>query len=1502
LSKEKKIAGEIPPEVPQKKRRSPFQKTVNVFLCFFIALFLLIIVAIGITQTSYFREWLLDTIISEVNSSIHGKINIGKIEGTFFTYLSVKDATLEYEGDTVIAVKNVEVRLSPLKIFLKQIYIRNVNISGVDVKFIKDSLGILNISKIFPAKETDTTAANFPFKIKVSSLQLSNINFTMQDYKKKSSTQFYDELNLEDLRINNFNLSLNATANINKKEFEANINNLSFNSNINNFNLKELSGNFQLSKKEISIKNFKLLTDRTNLRLNVLTKDLNIFDKISDKELKSANAVVELKVDKFNFDDLSSLVPATNILKGDVYADIAAEGKIGDLNIHTLNLEYLNTSLKCKGKILHLDEPSKMFITANFKESHINYDDVNKLLPSLSLPKFDGISMVNIDTLNYEGEPLNFKSGFALKINNGKLAGNAALDFRQKEIVYTVTLKTTNLNLQPFINISTSLNLNTTITGSGIDPASINASMNLTASGSSIGKYNIDEINLTSEMVDKKLTLQADGISDISKLKLYLTLNLENQNNPKYSFTSNFSRFNLTAFLPDSLFNNSINISFKGNGENFDPEKISGNFVLNISSPGQDSTIADKIDLNLNVKAENGNKKINLQSTLADFKADGNFSYKDLSTLVSNEIDKISKPLIDRINLYLSGKPDTTTQSSLPDISVSQNSGNKNTSPDLNINFEILFKDIPALSVLLKKNYFEFTGKLNGKMQNDKNGFLFAAGSDFDLIKFQTADKTYLFDSTKFNFNLSHGLNKYSLEDINLSTSVSINDIYFETELKNFMFDLSLVKNKLHSSAAARYNDKLNADFSFSSDLSSPVFKAGIENLYANYNGFEIKNKNPITLAYVNEGLEINNFNLYRGDAEIKLDGTISKEGNNNLNVSMKNFRGLDLGTYLLNLNPENIFDNNINLTAVVKGTFDSPEIKLNLDIDSISFHDTNFGSLKCNINYAYKYITSQIEFLDEHNSDKPRLQISGKLPVDLSLSNVEDRLPKNKDVDLSIKMDDFNVATFGDELPFIDKLRGILFADIHFTGTYNNLFRKGLVILRNASFFADANNLEYGAGLVLRLEDKTLYIDSCVVTNSDGVKNKGILRGRGKIEYEGLDISSMQFLVNGDLTVLTGNSRTATQSVYGDLYISTNGDIAYTSDKNGSFLKASITVDQANLIFPQTESTHISSVENFTYRYVVDTSTISKKQFEIQKLIAKYESDEKTKAIESKSGGNFDYDIRIKIKDDVHITFILARETNQKLIADLNGGLHFAKTKGISNVQGELKLLEGSTIDFIKTFGATGTLTFESDLSNPNLDITGIYKSTYQPEGQPEEDVAVKIKLKGPLKDLSKNFSKLEDNINVYEGAQNIQNDTPNPSRDKSDALWFVLTGKFTKDLTSQEKSKAFDVGGTATSVAGSLLGGVLNTYLGNYVRTLEVNNTGTVTKFNLTGNWKRLKYTFGGTTSVFQDLSHASIKLEYPLIENFSVRFERKESVSETSYTGDMVNEVGLKYLFGF
>src|SRR5690606_32447113 len=141
---------------------------------------------------------------------------------------------------------------SPLQLLLKKIKVRYFEIKDAEISLAEDSSGVLNIIKLLPESEPDTTAAGkFPFKIEVSDFRLTNVNFSMQRYEFVNSTASYHSLFMSDFRAEDVNLRLSAFATIDENDFEISIEHFSVKPNINNVEVKNLTGDFFVNTKEL---------------------------------------------------------------------------------------------------------------------------------------------------------------------------------------------------------------------------------------------------------------------------------------------------------------------------------------------------------------------------------------------------------------------------------------------------------------------------------------------------------------------------------------------------------------------------------------------------------------------------------------------------------------------------------------------------------------------------------------------------------------------------------------------------------------------------------------------------------------------------------------------------------------------------------------------------------------------------------------------------------------------------------------------------------------------------------------------------------------------------------------------------------------------------------------------------------------------------------------------------------------------------------------------------
>ena len=100
-------------------------------------------------------------------------------------------------------------------------------------------------------------------------------------------------------------------------------------------------------------------------------------------------------------------------------------------------------------------------------------------------------------------------------------------------------------------------------------------------------------------------------------------------------------------------------------------------------------------------------------------------------------------------------------------------------------------------------------------------------------------------------------------------------------------------------------------------------------------------------------------------------------------------------------------------------------------------------------------------------------------------------------------------------------------------------------------------------------------------------------------------------------------------------------------------------------------------------------------------------------------------------------------------------------------------------------------------------------------------------MRLQGPVSELGKNLVNQPDNISVYVGSRNIENDIPDERYDASDAVSFILVNQFKADLTAQNKQDVANqtIGvNTATSLLGSILTGYVNQAVGDVVNNIQL------------------------------------------------------------------------------
>ncbi|MDR3611128.1 MAG: hypothetical protein P4L27_11240, partial [Ignavibacteriaceae bacterium] len=1052
-----------------KKKRTLFQKIVNVFLYTGIGLFIIILLIFGASQTSTFREYLRKKVIEEVNQNLYGTVYINKIDGTIFTSLILRKTILNVGKDTILNAGRIELRTSPLQLLLKKIKVRKFEITNANISLIADSTGTLNISKLLPPSKPDTSKSTFPFKIEINNFNLANINFNFQRYDYIGSRAIYDSLNMKDLRVENLNIKLNALADIKNNDYELDLTELSLKPNLNNFAINKLSGQFAVNKKEIFANNLSIETLNSEVLLKIKV-DYNLFDKKND--FTKSRIDLNINSDKFNFKDVSPFVPSLSLFNEALAIKIKCDGTFKELTLNQIDIKFLNSHLETKGVVKNLDHPKQMFVNARFKDTYLNQSDIHKLLPRLNLPVYEKLGVLKIDTLTFVGSPLKFQSLLSLRTDKGRLNFDANLNFEESQMKYDVKFGTYGLDVSPFINLVSNLNCRGTIKGSGIKPNEMNAELSLNADGSTINSNRIDNFGLTAQAYNKNINYDLNFIADSTSIDLNGNFNFTDKQAVSYKLKGDINKLDLFKIVKDSSLISSLNFTLDAEGDGFNQDSLNLYLTLFLKNSTINGIFIDSTRAIADIRKNQGNGRvINLISDLADITISGDFTIAGIVTALSKEINLISNVSKDKIQEILPPNSPLPLRTEIITTQLKKNKSKPAVGNTTSMKYLIEFKDFALLSLFLGHAQIEINGEMSGELRDTKDSTCFSYSTSIDYIKYHNNDDVFFLSKLNLDINVANDHKVEKLENLLASLHLRTDRVFAGADIQDILLDINL-KNKIANfkfySAVENSYVKLNGDI----DISTNIAKMLFDTLDLNYKGFVLRNKQKTEIDYAKNDINFKNFTLFRDSSELNINGTLSRYYYQNLNVSLLNFKGSDIAANLAGLNQENVPEANINCKMNITGIFTNPIIKCTFNMDSITYKKSNFGSIIGGLNYLNKSLALDFKFISQKlNANEAALELNGNIPIDLAFSGTTDRIDKNNQLYIKLTAANFNLGAFGDLLPLVKRLQGTLKSTFEITGTLNDLKPNGYIDLSKVSFVGENNNLEYNAEMKVTIQ-----------------------------------------------------------------------------------------------------------------------------------------------------------------------------------------------------------------------------------------------------------------------------------------------------------------------------------------------------------------------------------------------------------------------------------------------
>ncbi|MBN1300887.1 MAG: hypothetical protein JW995_06695 [Melioribacteraceae bacterium] len=1496
----------------KKKERTIFHKTVNGVILFALGAIFLITLLFGFSQTKTFREYLRESIIENVNSSIDGRLSIENIEGSIFTSLKLINVTLESNYDTVLNTDKIVMHFSPLHLLLKKLYFRKVSVNNLFFNYREIEKGTWNLNSLAKAETNDTVAigpevkiaepeeSTFPFTIQINSLSLANLNFSLQSYENLYSKDIYSKADFNNIQVLNLNLEARTFADFSSKDIQFVLNNLSFDSNIKLLDHVHLSGAFHLTDEMTSINKLNLETSHTNLKVDTKIDGLNLFEKVEYENFENYPVELYVKAEPFLFEDMSSLLESTSLLRGKVNFELEAEGNYGDLIITNLIANYENTELIGEGTLKNLQHPDDLFIKFRFNNSRVQYDDIIQLLPDLELPDFEDLELSRFD-LSFEGSPLNFSADLDADVSEGSLSLQAELDLASVIPLYNIRFKTDNLNLENIISINSAINSEGRLVGSGFDPSDLNSNLNFIAHKSSINGYDLDSLNLQLTSESKNIELDFSGIINDARSEVAGNLDLQDINSPVYNLTGNVRQLDISKFTDESKDLSFLNFTFTSEGENFSLDDINGDFTLEFDESTYSDKYFDHASVELQLAKNQNHREINLRSNLIDFNIEGEFSLEDAISVISYQsetIGEIMSSKVDELNPVInSEEPDT-------DIIISVN--NDIVSKKLAFNYDFEFKSFDLIAALMGEDDFGIKGGGSGFVNNDSSNFSVNMDLEFDHFYTLRNNEILYLSNLESNINFSRDNRINAFDNLFGALSISSDRIIAGSKVKNFNADFIFNDSRLFYNVDTEIDTFLTSSFDGSILLSPGMQRVIINSALLNYKDVQWKNKQQALIDFSPDSLEFVDFKLYNDSTTISITGLFTSIGENDLNFSIDNIPG-DLLSYYLFDDKNRGIESTGNITSSLTGTIQDPKLVFDFTVSEIKLNNTVLGNFLLSGSYFRDNLDLSIKFIERKSDiNEPQFLVTGNFPVTLFPDEGNSFIDSSRSLTVLLQADEFDIASFGSLIPMISKQQGYLNGNVNLNGTIDDLNYDGSLSLSKTKFLSLLNNLEYKVAASLTFNGKDITVDSVKIANLIGSRLNGELVGNGKIKLDGFLLNEIDMNVSGGLGVLGNRSKSVSPAIYGNLFVQAKDKWNFTYKQNKSKFTGTFLLREADLTFSPLQNSYTSS--DIIYTFKIDSSKLDKEEIKFAKLVNSKSSVKGNKSLQKFF--NFDYSINVEIENEAKIEFILSPSFNQKLIVLADGNMRYESLGEDLRAQGQFNLLEGSKLEFFKVLDAEGYIRFETSISDPFLNIIATYTTDYYTTvDSPPTPVAVKMKINGSFSELGKNLTASKDNILVYVGSKNISDNIPDYRYSEVDALSFILIGSPANDLSKDKGAFSGFAQELSDSFLGSALTSLVNSRVGDAINDIKLSTTGQETRLSVSGKIENVRYSVSSAlndkdqnTNLFKNINKANIRIEYLFSPKFLIRMERKNSITDFSGTEDNIYELGLKYLIVF
>ena len=1504
-------------------------RIVKIILKLIMYLFLFIIIfSVSIYvlfQFDGFRNWASSQISAIVSDQLIADIEFEDIHINLFKGIGLDKVSMITAGDTLAKMDNLYLAFQIRPFLDNHILVTNLILENPKVKLLRSKDSTWNIDHIIKPSEPDTSETEpTNMLIDLRNIELVNAEFIMYD----STSAIIEDTTLIDfsnLHLKRLNVKLAAKMETLGPRFDVNIDNISFIEKRTFFNLKHFSASLSADTTAVNINKLSVKTDKSEFSIAANLDSVNI---LSGENLDKALINLKFEGSKINIHDIYHFADIDYDLSENTIVEMKCSGKLSEIIIEELKLTTGKTNLNLNGKIHNLTDFDNFLYDIEIKDSRIYYTDMIHNIPKEASKSINNFGYADVIYLKAKGSDSFVESSINIINKYGKIKGNAGINFKD-ELIYHADIQTENLNPGGFLgnpDINGNINAAIKANGSGSELNNLRGSFEINAINSSFNNYSFTNLNASTkatgnaEFILDTLYLEFerkehDSFEDLfSDLKPYISskgsISLSDDI-PSYDIYLQFKNINPKEVLDNDKLPELLSGTIRANGRGFDLDELESEIHTKIDETVFYDRSLMPFDIDIVFRKDSGDyKELLAESELFSIFINGEFSYKTFFSQLSMQGVYLEQFVRNKINSFYQYNIEQDSIEILDKIASFD---------PISLSLEAKLYDLSPLSPFLgdMEIYANASFDLDLNVKEDRSSFLIN-GVNISTLQIKNPDNDIIINPTDLSGSLF-----MSIEDslpkidglkliLKSKFGININDLkIFEPNAK-----ITFQDSTAHFNISSNINDLLGLRTNGQLKFLPDKFQADLDTLQISYLDIASwKNIEPVLADITYNEYILHNLILQRDSAEtIEAYGSLSNDSLLDVALIAEDFPFSDINKFLDDKQQEIINEISSGLDSLdirIIGSLSDPDINLFIKTDDIIIRKNNVGYLKSEFRHKNKKIEGYLSVLkQQYAKTKTLFGVNvNSLPIDLYLSGEGERLHSQHSIDVKVAAERFPIVLLEPFVAGVKELNGFIDLNADLYGPkYDSMDLEGkLKIFENTSFVLEPTNMKYLISGEVNFDEDNIKVKEIALKNTgEDIRNgKAILYG--DITLEDFDLKSFDINLQSDaFQVLSESSRKNLKQVFGTLIISTGSEpIKLFGSLDKPNIKGNLNVLRGNLTLPQTQS--VDLIES-NVKYEIKGSKITVNAIDQQLLNnIDYTTSKKTNN-QSSSGSildNLNIDIyasilgRFVINMDLGLLGQLYAEIGME---DKTVPLHLVidRTRPAPQISGELKLEEGSRLNYLKLFKTTGVISFQTgEIGNPNLNLSAVYNGKTFVDNE-TKDFTVFLYIKGTLDRLDFNF-----NYNI--------DDTPaigDSSEIAQDAILLLLTGKTTAQWRSGGGGQTDVVGGSLVSSAASPLLSQAATEL--LQGTVGIENA----EIDLSTGWDNARmqltgrlagdvvWRFGGTIADFSQNNEITIDIPLPLVihkdylNNIILQLTQATNVSQTATRNQKKWEVKLKF----